>query len=204
MSILTGFVALFTDRHKLPARTTKAGITPPADLPEQACIRCGFCASVCPAMLLPQQLFAFASIGDNKQLMDHGLFDCIECGACDYVCPSHIPLLGYYRESKNQIRTRQLSVEKSQAWQQRFQFRQNRIKKNKEQAVVEKKNLSIPAAAESKKSIAAQKNTDQTFFCKENASREIAAAVARVKARRSKAIANSRPADKPPSGANTE
>ncbi len=176
----------------------------PAGLPEQACIRCGFCASVCPARLLPQQLLAFARIGDNKQLVEHGLLDCIECGACNYVCPGHIPLLSYYRESKNQIRVRQFSLEKSEEWQQRFQFHQHRTKKNKDQAEAGKKNNSISATIESKNTIAEDKNTDQEFFSKEKAGREIAAAVARVKARRSNTIANSLPLDKPAPGANTE
>ncbi len=67
------------------------------------CIRCGDCAAVCPALLLPQQLYRCARDGDLDAARDHHLFDCIECGCCSYVCPSHIPLVDYYREAKLQI-----------------------------------------------------------------------------------------------------
>jgi electron transport complex protein RnfC len=59
---------------------------------EMPCIRCGDCASVCPAGLLPQSLFRAVTGDDEPGLERYGLADCIECGCCDYVCPSHIPL----------------------------------------------------------------------------------------------------------------
>ncbi|MBL4621201.1 MAG: SLBB domain-containing protein [Immundisolibacteraceae bacterium] len=61
----------------------------------QPCIRCGDCVSVCPAGLLPQQLYWFAKSGEHGKAEHHHLFDCIECGACAYVCPSKIPLVQY-------------------------------------------------------------------------------------------------------------
>ncbi|MDQ1310856.1 MAG: H+/Na+-translocating ferredoxin:NAD+ oxidoreductase subunit, partial [Pseudomonadota bacterium] len=60
--------------------------------PEMPCIRCGDCAMVCPARLLPQQLHRAAQADDRDGLARLGLADCIECGCCDYVCPSQIPL----------------------------------------------------------------------------------------------------------------
>jgi Na+-translocating ferredoxin:NAD+ oxidoreductase subunit C len=150
---------------------------------EQACIRCGFCADVCPSKLLPQQLLAFSKTADTTQLLEHGLFDCIECGACDYVCPSHIPLVSTYKESKKLIATRRQDLEHGSYWQQRFQFRQYRVKKEKDQAVSRK--VAVPA----KPTLAAgpavkQQNKKTDFISKEQASLDIAAAVARVKARR--------------------
>lgn len=68
--------------------------------PEMPCIRCGECAEVCPASLLPQQLHWYARGRDLPQLERHGLLDCIECGCCDYVCPSQIPLTQRFREAK--------------------------------------------------------------------------------------------------------
>ncbi len=104
-----------------------------AELPEppaaQACIRCGLCAEVCPASLLPQQMYWFAQGGEFEKLEDHRLFDCIECGACSYVCPSHIPLVQYYRASKAEIgrmRTEHARAEHSRA---RFEARQERVER---------------------------------------------------------------------------
>ncbi|HMN43481.1 MAG TPA: electron transport complex subunit RsxC [Povalibacter sp.] len=67
---------------------------------EMPCIRCGDCAQVCPATLLPQQLHWHAQAGDLANLERYGLMDCIECGCCDYVCPSQIPLTQRFREAK--------------------------------------------------------------------------------------------------------
>ncbi len=59
---------------------------------EMPCIRCGDCATVCPAGLLPQSLLRAVAANDEHGLDRYGLADCIECGCCDYVCPSQIPL----------------------------------------------------------------------------------------------------------------
>lgn len=64
------------------------------------CIRCGHCAQVCPARLLPQQLYWFAKSDQFEKAQHHHLTDCIECGACAWVCPSHLPLVDFYRYAK--------------------------------------------------------------------------------------------------------
>lgn len=69
--------------------------------PEMPCIRCGDCATACPASLLPQQLLRYARLNDRAALAELGLRDCIECGCCDYVCPSHIPLTSHFVAAKN-------------------------------------------------------------------------------------------------------
>lgn len=150
---------------------------------EQACIRCGFCADVCPSRLLPQQLFAFSKTLDTTQLLEHGLLDCIECGACDYVCPSHIPLVSTYKESKKLIGSRSQSLELSDYWQQRFQFHQYRVKKEKDQALSRKSDAPTKLTQASEQAPKPQ-NDEMDFISKEQASQDIAAAVARVKARR--------------------
>lgn len=162
-----------------------AELAPLADI--QACIRCGFCADACPVRLLPQQLLAFSKTANNSQLLKHGLMDCIECGACDYVCPSHIPLVSIYKDSKAAIEARQINHERSEVWQQRFQYHQYRIKKEKDQAPTRTKAVPAkkPAAESGEAGVSVSSSGDeQEFFSKEKASREIAAAVARVKARR--------------------
>jgi electron transport complex protein RnfC len=75
----------------------------PAPPPPQPCIRCGKCTEVCPAELLPQQLYWYTRAASYDAAQEFGLFDCIECGCCAHVCPSHIPLVQYYRHAKTEI-----------------------------------------------------------------------------------------------------
>lgn len=103
---------------------------PPAK--QQPCIRCGLCAEVCPASLLPQQLYWFARNLEYGKLQTHNLFDCIECGACSWVCPSNIPLVQYYRAAKSEIRHRQGVEQMAQGSKQRFDAHQNRIAQEKQ------------------------------------------------------------------------
>ncbi|HEX5678142.1 MAG TPA: electron transport complex subunit RsxC [Alcanivorax sp.] len=99
----------------------------PEPPPEQACIRCGACAEVCPANLLPQQLYWYAKTDDFERAQHHNLMDCIECGACAYVCPSHIPLVQYYRYAKGEIRTQTAEQIKADRARERFEARQARL-----------------------------------------------------------------------------
>ena len=101
----------------------------PEPPPEQACIRCGACAEVCPANLLPQQLYWYAKTDDFERAQHHNLMDCIECGACAYVCPSHIPLVQYYRYAKGEIRTQAAEQIKADRARERFEARQARLER---------------------------------------------------------------------------
>jgi electron transport complex protein RnfC len=99
----------------------------PPPPPAMPCIRCGHCEQVCPAGLLPQQLYLYARGKDHEKLRDHHLMDCIECGACAYVCESHIPLVQYYRASKADIRSAEAEKRKSDRARFRFETRKTRL-----------------------------------------------------------------------------
>jgi len=125
--------------------------------PAMACIRCGMCSEVCPAELLPQQLYWFAKGQEFEKAEHHNLFDCIECGACSYVCPSSIPLVQYYRYAKGEVRQIKADQEKSNQARERFEFRQERIEREKEEKEAKRKARSEAAAkAQAAKKAAAE------------------------------------------------
>ncbi|HSG64067.1 MAG TPA: electron transport complex subunit RsxC, partial [Gammaproteobacteria bacterium] len=72
---------------------------------EWPCIRCGDCASACPARLQPQALLRAARPAQPDALIELGLDDCIECGCCDVACPSHIALTAAFRSAKTALQT---------------------------------------------------------------------------------------------------
>ena len=99
--------------------------------PEVPCIRCGQCADVCPAELLPQQLYWHARAKHHARLREYHLFDCIECGCCSYVCPSNIPLVQYYRKAKRQISQDEQTHASADHARQRFINRGERLRQEK-------------------------------------------------------------------------
>lgn len=105
---------------------THVDLRPPAG-PEMACIRCGDCASVCPAGLLPQQLHRAVRSGDEAALARFGLADCIECGCCDYVCPSAIPLTERFRRARAEMRERKEATRRANEARLHFEQRQQRL-----------------------------------------------------------------------------
>ncbi len=142
-------------RHELPA----AG-------PEMDCIRCGACAEVCPAVLLPQQLVWYAKAKDYDQLKAHNLADCIECGACAYVCPSEIPLVQYYRVAKAEIRELAREELKAEQAKARFEARKERLERDKQQRAERNQALaaqrqSMLAEQQKQQILAAQQRQEQ-------------------------------------------
>lgn len=101
--------------------------------PALACIRCGRCAEVCPAKLLPQQLYWHARAKDLDRVQDYNLFDCIECGCCAQVCPSHIPLVQYYRYAKTEVWAREQEKRKSEQARARHAARQARLERQEQE-----------------------------------------------------------------------
>jgi electron transport complex protein RnfC len=109
---------------------------------EMPCIRCGNCAAVCPAVLLPQQLHWYAQARDLQALETYGLLDCIECGCCDYVCPSQIPLAERFRDMKPALLEKLTADANADAARARFDARTarlDRIERERDAALAKKR-----------------------------------------------------------------
>jgi len=104
---------------------TAADLQPRAEA--MPCIRCGNCAEVCPAILLPQQLHWHAVAKDLQALAALGLMDCIECGCCDYVCPSQIPLTHEFRIAKVELLDATSAHDEALAARARYEAREQRL-----------------------------------------------------------------------------
>jgi electron transport complex protein RnfC len=102
-------------------------ISPPR--PEMPCIRCGECSQVCPALLLPQELFTAARLSDMEALDTLGVNACIECGCCDYVCPSSIALTVRFIDAKHTLHEYQSKAQDATRARTRFENRQTRLDK---------------------------------------------------------------------------
>jgi len=91
------------------------------------CIRCGDCAAVCPAGLLPQQLHVAARADDLAGLARFGLAACIECGCCDHVCPSAIPLTMRFRTARERQHMAELEQQRAIEAKARYERHQRRL-----------------------------------------------------------------------------
>ena len=101
--------------------------------PEMPCINCGECVRVCPASLLPQELYKYIRAGNYEQAESLDLYDCIECGCCAHVCPSHIPLVDWYRHGKGVLRERGIEDALARKARLRYEARERRLTEEKEQ-----------------------------------------------------------------------
>lgn len=112
-------------------RTTHCVLALAADevrpAPPRTCIRCGWCADVCPVALLPQQLHRHGLAGDSGELARHHLDQCLECGACDQVCPSAIPLAGQFGAAKAQLAHLRADRRRADRDRDRFATHQQRL-----------------------------------------------------------------------------
>ena len=90
---------------------------------EWPCIRCGECASACPARLMPQELLVAGRTNRFDSMQALGLTDCIECGCCDIVCPSHIPLTSRLRTMKSTLAAHEAHEAIASAAQTRYDQR---------------------------------------------------------------------------------
>jgi electron transport complex protein RnfC len=121
------------------------------------CIRCGACAEVCPANLLPQQLYWYARAREFDKVQDYHLFDCIECGCCDYVCPSHIPLVQYFRYAKTEIWNKDREKMVADLSRARHEFHKLRLEREKQERAERHKKkraaISTPSDEDKKKAM---------------------------------------------------
>jgi electron transport complex protein RnfC len=113
--------------------------------PPVPCIRCGRCAETCPAELQPLELYWFSQGRNFGKAQEYNLFDCIECGCCSYVCPSHIPLVQYFRFAKSEIWAREKEKKAAEMAKLRFEFRQFRLEREKQERAA--KHAKPPAGA---------------------------------------------------------
>lgn len=115
--------------HNCVLVQTAAEVAAETREPELPCIRCGDCAPVCPARLLPQQLLWQLRADRSERALEQGLFDCIECGCCDLACPSHIPLTAIFRQGKDRQRTRSAETVRAAAARERHESRLQRLER---------------------------------------------------------------------------
>lgn len=166
----------------------------PPDRETDACIRCGACVTACPVDLQPLRLAETVANPAAPPLSDGELLPCIECGACAWVCPSHIPLLDLYREARSEALIRVEESQRATYWLDRYeqhQFRADRLREDKARR---------PAALVPDKQVPDKKETGGEGFSRQQAKDEIAAAVARVQARRRESATTKQAGKKTPAG----
>ena len=171
----------------------------PAAGTEMACIRCGACADVCPASLLPQQLYWLARDHDHDGLREHNLADCIECGACAYVCPSEIPLVHYYRQAKADMREQYIEKQKAEIAKERFEARKARLEREKQERLERHERAAAArkkAQAEREAAASDEPPGSQPGPGKPTNDR-VAAAIARAKAKKAAQASGDKPAEPP-------
>lgn len=149
----------------------------------QECIRCGRCTDVCPAQLLPQQLYWYSRAKQFDSTEKYNLFDCIECGCCSAVCPSHLPLVQFYRYAKSEIWDQRSRAYQSDRSRLRFEFRESRLLRIKQQDE-ERRRLKREALARKKAAESKNKNEDSSTDPKAQTVDAVQAALERVKARK--------------------
>lgn len=119
------------------------------------CIKCGLCEPVCPANLLPQQLYWLGKNLDhdnNQELVkNYNISSCIECGLCDKVCPSNIPLATNFKHLKSKLKIKNYKDHYSNISKERHEL--TKLKQEKKQ--VRKSKVAISSGRSAKKSLLA-------------------------------------------------
>lgn len=164
-----------------------------SSVPHRDCIRCDFCAPVCPVKLQPQTLYFSSRHQRHDSAVQNGILDCIECGACAAVCPSHIPLVAYYRDEKALIHE-EADCGESSRWQALFEKHQQRQADNvvaEQQRKLEKLQHKLVSIAEGEnpgKEPVVESGSPVSHKSAEQIKSEIEAAVARTRARKAELL----------------
>lgn len=114
------------------------------------CIRCGNCQDVCPADLLPQDLYRFTHNQNLEAAAELRLDQCLLCGCCDLVCPSHIPLTTQFRGALQQQRKADRDQRKADLADANYKRRQQRLQLKEEKRakrVAERRRVTDNSAA---------------------------------------------------------
>ncbi|CAK0774439.1 Ion-translocating oxidoreductase complex subunit C [Gammaproteobacteria bacterium] len=154
--------------------------------PPQPCTRCAACVPVCPANLLPQQMYWHARAQEFDKLGADHLSDCIECGCCAEVCPSHIPLVQYYRFAKSEISARRRAQQKADHARRRYEAREARLQREKQEKAAKLAQVKVVAITASAPTSVPSEENKRELDAKRAA---IEAAVARVAAKKAAAAA---------------
>ncbi len=78
--------------YKTEAVRTVAEADREGEMPPSGCTHCRRCTDVCPARLVPSDIFAAVRRGKVDKFITRYAAGCFECGLCTLVCPSYLPV----------------------------------------------------------------------------------------------------------------
>lgn len=178
------------------------------------CTGCHRCDEVCPEILEPSRLIALIALSTTPtgisstqaerldDLRTEQLQRCTDCGECTRICPSALPLDTLLSQGKVLLENEEAEKQSSDYWKQRFTKRQRRFdtlkveKTLKARATLAQDNqqsrdqaqrppaLPTPTQSQTLTADRVQEAVAAADFSRESAQSDIAAAVARVKAKR--------------------
>jgi len=71
---------------------------------DMACINCGECVRICPALVPVNLLVRYLDAGQYQEAADNcDLYSCVDCGLCSLVCTAKIPVFQYIRLAKYEL-----------------------------------------------------------------------------------------------------
>lgn len=181
------------------------------------CTGCQLCVISCPEKLDPSKLIALVSLASCPtltsttqaekvdDLIANNLSACTACGQCTEACPSNVALAPLLARGRELISTEKRERQYSEHWKARFLARQSRIatttlsRKAKAEMLAEKKPAPLykePKISENQRQEVADTTSNNqasidpiSSFSRATAQDDIAAAVARVKAKREAKLA---------------